>query len=50
MTDDKKPTEPDRNDAEREQPAEDAPTPLVKDGDPVVTAPDQDGKADDGGA
>lgn len=48
MTDDKKLTEPDRNDAEREQSAEDAPTPLVEDGD-TACAPDHDDGTDDGG-
>ena len=47
MTDTRRPTDPDRDDAEGEQPAEDAPTPLVEDGDTVST-PNHDDEADDG--
>ena len=47
MTDDtRQPTDPDRDDAEREQPAEDAPSPLVEDGDSVGGPPDGDEEAD----
>lgn len=36
MTDDnRQPNEPDRDDSEREQPVEDAPSPLIEDGDSV---------------
>ena len=40
------PTDHDRDDAEREQPAEDAPTPLVEDGDSVSNPDDNDIKTE----